>query len=383
MKKALLALLALIFVGSGFAQLMAPLTIDCNEPNADVFVNGKLKGRTGRNLLIPLPTGSYSVRVTKAGFEDYDNPRVAVKSGVGATLRVVLNPSRPAAAAPLPPAPIEPVPAPVKPVPEPPRTASPPLVQQEPPRPATSFEGAGDQSRPATSRDRKRGSGNTTVPSAPLALRVNSNVQGAQVFINGEYAGQTPLDLSVARGLYEVRVSAPGYQDSFQRANVRSSMQLQALLQSALAPLTVTSNVQGAEVLIDGAAAGRTPLSTALTWGPHAIVVRAPGFFDYKADLSIAGPQTVSATLQAALSTWRLVGLAPAGRRGGRTTIESEASELRLWVDGAPNIDFAGQVAAGRHVFRLMIGGMTAETQVDMQAGRDYVFEPFLGMNIK
>ena len=53
-----------------------------------------------------------------------------------------------------------------------------------------------------------------------FALTVNTNVAGAQVFLNNGQVGVAPLTVQVDRGNYSVRVSAPGYQDYLASVNV-------------------------------------------------------------------------------------------------------------------------------------------------------------------
>jgi len=371
MKKTLLALTALILFGSAFAQARLSLRIACNESNAEVYVDDQLMARTGQNLVLNLPAGVHSVRVSKAGFQDYLNPQVVLRAPDSKTLTVILslapvavpssvgrNVEGPVPAGKNVVAPVsegkfgaEPVPAG--------KFAAEPSQMTESPEPSPQVI--------AVPSDTVNTYGKT------IPLNIDANVRGAQVFVNGQFAGQTPLALNVGRGSYEIRVTAPGYLESIQRANVRAPMNVNMILQVAMSQLSVTSNVTGATVMLNGRTVGQTPFVTTVAAGAYTLVVRAPGYMDYQADLSVNGPQAINAVLQGALAYWQLA--VPASASGQR--------RMQFWVDGVFDGDFSGQLTPGRHVLRLAAGDLVSETQIDVQAGRSYIFEPFLGINVK
>jgi hypothetical protein len=399
MKKVLLTLITLVALSAAFAQTKFPLTITCNEMNADVYINDKLYTQTAPNLVVDLPIGVYAIKVMKPGFYDFHGSvTVRVRANV---INAILQP--------LPPPPPPPAPVPV-------------------PGLKTSKGG--------------------TIPLFPL--NISSNVPGAQVFINGRSVGQTPLSQNVLGGNYDIRVTAPGYADFQQRMNVRSPTQINAILQGMSSQFSVSSNVNGADVIINGNPAGKTPFSaqlpmgsysvqvrargyfdfqqnvvvgngpsqvnavlqplgyqvsvnanvqgaavivngqsvgqtpfaTSLAPGNYSLIVRAPGYIDYQLQLSVNGPQAINATLQGATASWQF--RIPEGfLNRERERDKDQRRNMQLWVDGVPENDFTGQMTAGRHVLRFVSGGLAVETQVDVQAGRSYVFEPFLGINVK
>ncbi|HVZ37277.1 MAG TPA: PEGA domain-containing protein [Polyangiaceae bacterium] len=75
------------------------LTVEVNEEGAEVFVDGTDLGPSPLPFVWYVSPGSYEVRVQKAGFEDFREPRQA-RAGGTQHLRVVLKPA--AAAAPPP-----------------------------------------------------------------------------------------------------------------------------------------------------------------------------------------------------------------------------------------------------------------------------------------
>ena len=393
MKRIFLALFALLAIGSAFAQTKFPLTIICNVMDADVYINNKPYTRTTPNLVIQLPPNTFNIKVAKAGFSDFNANVTVARSGT--TLNVNLQPLGAAPA----------------------------------------------QVAPAQ----------TLLPSFPL--NITSNAGAAQVFLNGNLAGATPFGANVIGGTYEIRVTAPGYQDFFQRMNVRSPTTVNAQLQSLGSQLSVNSNVNGASVLINGNPAGQTPFSGTMPNGSYTVVVRAPGYMDFSQNIVInGGPLQVNAMLQGQnqqLSVQCNVNGAdvyingnPAGKTPlgaqvpqGSYTIQVKApgfsdfsqnvvvgngpamvnaflqpmlatwqlrlpetmrnkdsksrDSIQIWIDGAPQnvvqgpIMAAGQLTPGRHVVRLAAGGLFSETQVDVQVGQAYTFEPFIGISVK
>ncbi len=141
---------------------------------------------------------------------------------------------------------------------------------------------------------------------APRAsLRVVSPVPNAQVFLDGQLAGNAPLakdDLSV--GTHYVTVQAPGYRDWVRNVTLEAGASVE--LAAELVPvsvLKVTSNVDGANVFLDGNAIGRTPFETSSApAGDHEIEVRMRGYHTFHADVTLTPgqPREMAVTLQEA-----------------------------------------------------------------------------------
>ena len=114
--------------------------------------------------------------------------------------------------------------------------------------------------------------------------------------------------------------------------------------------------------------------------GGYSVVVRAPGYNDYVASVTLNGPQTVMAALQPAAAGWQILlpeAYTNKDLKGGHW------SHIQVYVDGQLQKSPSGQVVAGRHVIRLVSGGLAVETIVEFQAGRTYSFEPTLGLTVK
>ncbi len=50
-------------------------------------------------------------------------------------------------------------------------------------------------------------------------------------------------------------------------------------------------------------------------------------------------------------------------------------SQIRLYIDGAPQRDFRGQIAAGRHTIRVVTGAIQIEQVSSFEAGKNYIIE--------
>jgi len=116
---------------------------------------------------------------------------------------------------------------------------------------------------------------------AACALRIISEPQGVQVFMDGKFVATTPATVEqVARGQHLFRFEKHGYEPLRESIAVTGRDQTirQTLSLIAKAGLEVTSEPPGASVLIDGQYAGRTPLSLQnLTPGEHNVVVEKSG----------------------------------------------------------------------------------------------------------
>ena len=137
-------------------------------------------------------------------------------------------------------------------------------------------------------------------------LLVRSTPAGAEVVVNGERRGVTPLTLrGLAAGTYAVRVSRAGFTAAEQRVvlnRARPSRSLDVTLRRATAArpatparrpapraaapaptgdgsLVVDSRPPGARVIVDGRAVGVTPLTIpALSAGTHTVRIERAGY---------------------------------------------------------------------------------------------------------
>ncbi len=397
MKKLFLALFALAAIGAASAQTKFPLVINCNEMGADVYINNKLYTKTVPNLRIQLPPAAYNIKIAKDGFREFQATVNVAAKAAGTVLNATLESIQPQA----------PAQAPVgksiipsfglriacnvsgaqifvdgNPVGTTPNDAKIPLGKHEV---RVSAPGFVDfvQKIEATAFVAL----SVTLQGLNQSLSVSSNVNGADVLINGNPAGKTPFQAQVPGGSYSVVVKAPGFLDFAQNIVVGNGpAQVNAMLQPMSFQVNVNGNVQGALVFVNGQQSGQTPFATALPPGSYTVLVRAPGFLDYQVQVAVNGPQAINAILQPATVSWQLKlpeSLVNKDLKNGRDR------GIDFWIDGQQQgeqngpVFSAGQIQAGRHTLRFAAGGIVYETQVDIQLGKSYTFEPFLGINVK
>ncbi|HUW41376.1 MAG TPA: PEGA domain-containing protein [Rectinemataceae bacterium] len=343
---ALAAALVALAAGAAFAQNKTSLNIICDELGAQVYINGHLAGSTTPNFSFLIPQGEVQIRVQKNGFRTFET---VVRAGsYPITLNVRLR-----------------GPGPEERQPQWPQRQQPQWQQQPPPPPPPA---------PATVQQPQLfGYGNS--------LSINANVPGASVFINGNPAGTIPFSASIPGGSYTILVRAPGYADFSQNVLVNGPVQIYANLQAQGFQLGIDApNAPGAQVIVNGSPVGQTPYTGIFPPGSYSITIRAPGFADYSSQLNLSGPQNLVATLVPAMSTWRLV-LPDA--MINRDLNGRHFEQIRLFIDGQVQSATSGLIGAGRHSLRLVSGGMAVESYIDVQPGRNYVFEPRLGIEIR
>lgn len=140
----------------------------------------------------------------------------------------------------------------------------------------------------------------TPAAAAPGRLLVRSTPSGAEVFLNGERRGVSPVAVrDLPLGAYTVRVVRPGFEPSQQRVVLetgRPARALEVVLARAGAPATaaaaaasastattgsllIESRPSGAQALVDGVDVGRTPVTVpAAAVGARAVRIQLPGY---------------------------------------------------------------------------------------------------------
>jgi hypothetical protein len=128
-------------------------------------------------------------------------------------------------------------------------------------------------------------------------LQILSNIKNADVYIDDELKGNTPLNMRIDFDTYELRVSKEGYMDYIETIDVKTrEMKIQANLESAVKiNLTVLSNISGADVYLNDAKVGKTPLSIKQASGRYRLKVTLPGsgFEDFTTKLRLKKEDTV------------------------------------------------------------------------------------------
>ncbi len=139
------------------------------------------------------------------------------------------------------------------------------------------------------------------------ALRILSNVPKAEVYVDGDFKGHAPVTVDrLVPGDHLVEVKAKGYKP--REARVKVIAQQQTLVKLDLEPkpeekpvgrISVLSDVPGASVFVDGAPVGKVPLKKyEVEPGKHIVIVRKPGYRDYKVTIQVSKGQLATVTAQ-------------------------------------------------------------------------------------
>ena len=166
----------------------------------------------------------------------------------------------------------------------------------------------------------------TSIPSETTgAIDVVSYPAGADVFLDDKYQGKTPsagvFTISNVRvGSHTVRVALSGYQDYTTSVGVSgaTTSHITAALQpgqsTSTGSIAVTSSPSGAEIYIDNAYKGITPLTVdGVAAGTHAVRVALAGYSDWSTSVQVGPGSTASASalLAAEAAPTAKAGMAP------------------------------------------------------------------------
>ena len=189
-------------------------------------------------------------------------------------------------------------------------------------------------------------------------IQVSVNVPGASVELDGLEAGRSPLagPLNVAVGTHVVSVVAPGHSPMRRSvavaggATVSEAFELVPLT-ARLAHLTLRSSVLDAEVVVDGAVIGRTPLpaSVALAPGAHTIELRRSGYRSARTSVTLGEGTAGEVALEPEVDAQALASA------GGDLALSISEPDGVVFVNGAPRGPYSGpmRLPAGRHRLRV------------------------------
>ncbi len=123
-------------------------------------------------------------------------------------------------------------------------------------------------------------------------LRVVTPVPEAEVFIDGASVGKAPVDRKdLQAGKHFVVVRKQGYAEWQREVDLQAGQTVALTAElAATGVLKVLANVAGADVFIDGAMVGKTPLTlSTVAAGDHLVEVKKSGYVDAKQSLRLDG----------------------------------------------------------------------------------------------
>lgn len=148
-------------------------------------------------------------------------------------------------------------------------------------------------------------------------LIINSEPQGAEVWLNNESTGEvTPFRRKLAIGdEVPYRLSLPLYHDEAGMVTVdQPRKELQFALRPAFGSVTVTSTPSGASVFLDEKQVGQTPLTLdRIASGSHSLRLQAPQYAVERRNVSVADGQTANVAVTLAARFAEITVQAPQG----------------------------------------------------------------------
>lgn len=130
----------------------------------------------------------------------------------------------------------------------------------------------------------------------PGRLRVTSApVDGAEVVVDGEPRGRTPLVVrDLEAGEHLVRITAARYRPFERRVEIAgrdTEQRLEVTLEPAWAEVTLRSRPPGAALLVDGEPAGTTPLTAEILEGERTFELRLAGHEPWRETVRVVAGQ--------------------------------------------------------------------------------------------
>lgn len=188
-------------------------------------------------------------------------------------------------------------------------------------------------------------------------LDLKSSPSGANVYVDGAFAGTTPVSgYSVTSGEHRIRFALEGYEmyETTVTVNQLSSITVNAVLSPiSTGSLSIESIPSNASVRIDGVYQGTTPLKENVAPGSHRVVIEKDGYnlWSTTAKVESNGIVFVNATLTPSTTY-------------GYLSISSNPNYSDVYVDGS----YKGQtpltltVTTGVHTVKLSKSGYTGFT---------------------
>lgn len=152
-----------------------------------------------------------------------------------------------------------------------------------------------------------------TLDPADAIVNLSSEPDHASVMVNGNFQGQTPLQLALSADKpATLDLFKDGYEKASRSLNMHSgeTSSLKIRLTPILVPISINASPSDADLYVDGARAGRASQTLKLTASPHRIRIHKDGYTDY--DREVTPRPGVGQQINVALKTIEQARLAAA-----------------------------------------------------------------------
>lgn len=251
---------------SAAAAAEASVKVTSTPPGARISLDGRDTGKVTPATLEKLKVGAtVRVRLDLAGYKSATRKKAIAKpsEAIAVTMEKEAAPEPPSSA-----------------------TTQPPAIPQEKPQKAEKPAEAVSGGKPGT-------------------VKVSSNPSGADVFINSEFKGKTPLSASVPAGTAQVLVNLEGKARVSRTVTVKpgETVNLSNIeLGELFGEVSLNSDPPAAQVIFDGQAIpARTPVTIRKVRRdrPHSVTIQMPGYKPWSTSFSLdSGSKSFNATLQ-------------------------------------------------------------------------------------
>jgi hypothetical protein len=194
------------------------------------------------------------------------------------------------------------------------------------------------------------------------SLIVNSSPAGADVYIDNNYVGQSPIRTSVDQGTHTLRVEKQGYQTHEETIGINSDTSRSIVLQEQVQiyRVEINSNVYGANVYVDGTYRGRTPLIMNLERGSHNFKVEVSGYSSYSQSFYISSDRVINVNLSKSKSV---------------VNFSSNPSNARVYINSSYRGTTPLQLSLDEGTYTVRIdkdGFMSKTEEISVQSGQSY-----------
>ena len=207
----------------------------------------------------------------------------------------------------------------------------------------------------------------------PGVVSVDSNPAGAEVFVDGQSRGMTPITLSLSPGTHALELRRRGASREISldvKAGEQLSQQIDLSNIRAVGTLIVNSQPKGAKVIVDGKELGVTPFTrTDMSVGAHKVVLQAREGVITK-DIQIQAGATVNID-EGIFSGWIRV-FAPFDLQvyDGKKMIGTTDQERIMMPAGRHELDFVNNQRGFRDTRIVELGpGATIPISIDKIEG--------------